>query len=321
MNIKSIINGTYRQTAPDVENGSPSVSATDEMAAPSEPEAIVDEGQDIIPEEVSLWDSLNEQLDEPDDDETEDSPEVDTLSTPEPEPKAPAVEEETPEAETPEVTAADTALPTDPVQPTIEPEPEPVPIPQKTEAEIAEETSQRRTQLEASLTERFGLTDNEALQLVTDPGKVFPKLQARMFTDMWLHVEAMIDQRLPTVIEKTTQDMKIRDEKVNDFFTAWPQLDRKKHGVQVAQVARAWSQVNQNASEEEVIRNVGMQVMMMNGIAPSMTPVDPQTESLSAETPPSPHRPAAVNGARATPQQSRDNLFEAMSYELDEDED
>ena len=139
-----------------------------------------------------------------------------------------------------------------------------------------------------------------------------------MFTDMWLSVEQMIEQRLPTVIENTTRNMKVRDAKVDDFFVAWPQLDRKKHGAQVAQVAAVFAGVKKGATEAEVIQNVGMQVMMMNGIIPAE--VD-SNAAPPAETPAAPHRPSSVNSAPRAPAQSTGNLYEDMSIELEEDED
>lgn len=330
MKFRSIINGVYRQTAPDAEAtavpGTPAPGPEAEAPA-SEPEAVVtppvDEGQDTIPDEdANLWDALSNDLDDVDE-QIEDLREEEALAEPEPPaeeppPEAPAEPEATPEAEPPaEPVAADTAVPEEPeVQPT---EPEPEPIPQPTEEEQQVAYAARKTEIETTLTGRFALDEADALQLVTDPGKAFPKLQARMFTDMWLAVESMIDQRLPGVIENTTRNMKVRDEKVDDFFTAWPKLDRKKHGTQVAQVAAVYAQVNKGATEDEVIKHVGMQVMMMNGIIPDNVVDTPPVET-PAETPTPPHRPAAVHGAKA-PVQSSDNVYEQMSYELDDDED
>lgn len=319
MNFKSYINAVYHHRAPDAENGSPSAGGSGQEGETEDP-GVMEEDSPTTPEADNLWHELSKEA-ESDDDDLESSPSEATPVVPEPE--VPAKPEVTPEAESPaevEPTAADTAVPTEPAErPTTEPEPEP--IPQRTEQELAQEREARATQMKQALASRFAITDDEALQLVTDPGKAFPELQARMFTDMWLHVEALIDQRLPQVIESTTRVMKIRDEKVNDFFQKWPQLDRVKHGKQVAQVAQVFSQVNKNATDEEVIRNVGMQVMLMNGITPEMRPVQQgDTPTVADEPPVTPYRPTTVNGARA-PQRSSDNLFEAMSYELEEDED
>lgn len=336
MTFKTFINGVYRESVPDPENNPPAagpVEPTPEQMAVIDPDAVAPAAADEPapePEEVSLWDQLDRDMDEPDDDDEElesliaDEP----LDVPEPEettPEAPAEPEVVPEVDPPaEPVAADTAVPEEPVATPTPEEPEPEPTPQITEEQRAENYAARRTEIETNLTTRFGITDDEALQLVTNPSEVFPKLQARMFADMWLNVEAMVDQRLPRVIEATSRDMKVRDEKVNDFFKAWPKLNRKEHGAQVAQVAAVFSQVNKGATEAEVIKNVGMQVMMMAGIAPDLTEVPPATPP---GTPPAeeptlpPHRPAAVNGAPSAPQQSSDNLYENMSYELDDDED
>lgn len=318
------ITNVYRDEVPNPEDAV--ASATPAPVIPTEePAAVVpdDDGQDTIPEDANLWDQLNNDLDNVDE-ELEDLLEEEGLDEPEPTvtPEAPAAPEPEPAAETPaeaEPTAADTAVPVEPVvQPTPE-EPEPEPIPQQTVEQQAEARAARTTELETNLEARFNISSEEALQLVTDPGKAFPKLQARMFTDMWIAVEQLIDQRLPSVIESTTRTMKVRDEKVNDFFAAWPKLDRKKHGQQVSDVSRVYAQVKTNATEAEVIQHVGMQVMMMNGIVPDDVTITPVVEDPS-QVPATPHRPAAVNGARA-PQQFSDNLYTAMSIELEDDED
>jgi hypothetical protein len=331
------INRVYREQASDEGNDLPN-NAPPAEAPPAEPAPDAtpeDDGNlDTIPEEASLWDDLNKQLDQPEDDilPDEDSPQETPLEPPatpeETPPETPATPEETPPAETPatpeEPSAADTAVPTEtPVVPEVQPTDTPADTtPQPTEAERAQAYADRKAGIEKHLEERLSITEAEALQLVTDPQKVFPKLQAKVFTEMWLAVEEMMQRNLPTAIENTTRELKVRDEKVDAFFEAWPKLDRKLHGAQVAQVASVYSQVNKNATEADVIKYVGMQVMMLNGIAPELTtPQTPDGTVTPPETPVTPHRPAAVNGSPAAPQQSSGNLYTDMSIELDEDED
>lgn len=326
---------TYRQTAPDAENhsgGGASPPPVEEPAPPvEEPAAVAPEAPEpeptSVPEEESLWESLAKDSDDDDDNPPEDLPSEDsTPPEPTPEekpPEAPAVEETPATPETPaepEVTAADTAAPTEePVeQPTSQPEPEPTPQP--TADEILTQQKERRANLEGQLTNHFKLTEQEALQLVTNPGEVFPKLQARMFTDMWMGVEKMIQQAVPDIVRNTSSQMEVQNEAVDGFFKAWPKLDRKIHGKQIAQVAKVYSQINPNATQEEVTKNVGMQVMFMNGIAPDVQSEVPP-EATPAETPATPYKPPAVNGAPSAPQQSSGNLYTDYAEELLNDED
>jgi len=340
------ITHVYRETAPDAEgnvvSATPAPSPEPDPATTPEvtPDPVVpeDTGQDTIPEEDNLWTKLSKEIDA---DDSADSDIGDALDAPVPEetpPPAPAEPEPDPAAEppaeTPPVEPPAEPAPVEPapvippvepapeVQPT--PEPEPEPAPQVGESE--EEHAARRTKMETGLQTHFAISDDEALQLVTNARDVFPKLQARMFTDMWMSVEKLIDNRLPGVIEDTTSMMKVRDEKVDDFFRVWPKLNKVTHGQQVGEVSRVFSQVNPTATEAEVIQHVGMQVMLMNKIAPDMAPVGEQPPGTPAaavvppEPTPTPYQPAAVNGVPAPQLSASDNEFTRMSYELDEDD-
>ncbi len=321
---KWFINSEYRDPATAAESPpaggdevpvTPVVEASE--VAPVADITPVDNGQDTIPE-VNLWDSLSDDMDEPEDAVPEDSP----VAKVEPEPVAeevtqpPAVEEPKPAIETkvevpPEVTPP--VVPAAEIQPTKEPEPTPQVAPPP-EVDIAEQRAHMTTRLE----EHYQLSEEDSLQMVTDPGKALPKIQARMFSDMWWNMTTMIRNSLPTVIESTLRDVKVRDEKVDSFFKQWPKLNKVEHGTSVAQVAKVFAQVNPDATEADVIKHVGMQVMLMAGMSPEMTPVNP-AEPVVADTPAPlpPHRPAAVNALGGAQQPS--NIWAQMSEDLDDD--
>ena len=340
---KSFINNEYRQQAPDAESTGgggdapapePEATAPEAEATTPDPTPPKDEGQDIIPseEEESLWDQLSRDEDDdilPD----EDSPEPEPSAQPEAKPEEtppetpPAEEDDKGPAETPaeqaKPEAEAEAKPTEPEkpaeQPTTTPESEPTPV----DPQAAEEAFKKeKADLTEKLVDYYKLSDAEALQLATDPAKILPQLQARMFTDMWFGVREMMKQALPELIRQNVRETQVQDEKVEGFFKAWPQLNAKDHGATIAKVSKVFAQVNPNATEEEITKYVGLQVMMHHGLIPEQyqgettTPAAPETPAPAAVTP---HRPAAVNSARAE-QTSPANIWEGMAEEMLEDD-
>lgn len=291
-----------------------------EDAPPGAP--VEQEEEPTIDEDINLWDSLSADIDEEDDFvdsemEQEEAPPV-VEPEPEPEPEPPVELEPEPEAEpVAELEPEVPEVPEEPDPPAEQPPTEdtaPEPVPPPTEEQVAA----TRADLENRLESRFAISDEEALQMVTEPGKVFPKLQARMFADMWTHMTTMMRDHLPEAIEQNVRTMASRDEKVDSFFSAWPKLNKGTHGKAVSQVAKLYAGVNPKASEADIIKYVGMQVMMMHNLTPDQTsgaPVD-----IPAEIPVAPFKPASVNSGRAPLQQS-DNVWSSMAEELlDDDE-
>lgn len=324
--FKHYINAELQEETPSAEDppaatGTPPPE-TPPVETPPEPpvETPPDDGQDVIPEEEDLWGDLATDTEESEDLETEEpvTPPAEEEPTPTPpvepavepvvEPPAPAEAPVTPPVTPPEIVPVETP-------PAIEPEPTP-----PSDDEVKAANQLRYDDTVKALTERFSITEEEALQLVTEPAKVFPQLQARMFADMWEHMTAYVRQNLPAAIDQHTQVREVQLEKVNMFFERFPKLNRKEHGVTVAKVSGVFNQLNPNATEEEILNHVGIQTMMLHGIAPDMIPAKSNGElPVVTETPVTPHVPAAVNTGRPAPIQQSDNIWSEMSEDLDED--
>lgn len=257
--------------------------------------------EDVVPED--LWEGLAEDLE---------NPEAGTEEPEAQEPETPA-EPETPE--TPEEGEEET-----PPEPEPEPEPEPAPAEPEPAQPVEqvptpEELSAQQEQILGALEQRFQMTEEESLQLLQDPAKVMPKLQARLFIDTFQTVMETMQQMLPNAIESTLQVSQVRQEKVNNFFETWPKLDKAKHGADIARAAQVYATLNPDATEEELIRDVGLQVMAKHGIPLVEEPApEPQPE----ETPP-PRQPSAVHNRGSSG--GALNLYEAMSEELLSDDD
>jgi len=309
MKINYVYIGKYREQE---EGGIPPAGGGNkgaEGAAPQEtpPE---DHGNDTVPDEISPWDALNKDFETDDSDDDEFALDI-------PEEIPPVVPEEItpvePEAvevsNDPEEIPTETPAPTPPEeQPTEDVKPQ---VPETTPAPTNEEIEVQRKQMLDGLEKQFQLSEEESLQMVTDPAKVMPKLMARQFADMYESVMGSLRQHLPAAIQHNIQTTKAQASKADQFFTAWPKLDRVAHGADIANVSQMYSQLNPGATEEQVIQNVGLQVMLHHGITPEA--LAPQA---NAPVPPAPPRqPASVHGGSLTPQQSG-NEWASMADEL-----
>ncbi|TDI73867.1 MAG: hypothetical protein E2O82_05130 [Betaproteobacteria bacterium] len=318
------------KTAPAVETPpveAPPAAATPPVETPPAPPPADDGTADRIPEE-NLWDTLSK-----DTDDDGDLPEEVDSTPPAPEevPPKPAVEEPPPPAEPP----AAEASPVEPVVPPVEtpptPEVQPTPVPPEPPAptepsadELAAADTKAREEMQDKIAKHYPLSEADSLQLLSDPGKFLPKYQARMWTDMWFAMHTMISDSMPNLIQSNLREVEEQKTHVDTFFKAWPKLNQKDHGKTVAQVSQVYSQVNPNATAEEVTKFVGMQVMLHHGIAPDLTPVDipPGTPPTPEASPPvqQPFQPAAVNSAPAEQQSESGNIYTSMSEELLEDD-
>ena len=335
MTFKSFITAEYRQQSPDAENhhGGGGSETPPEIAAEEAPAPeIADDGNDHIEPEEDLWASLSKDDDDdlidevstpPVDEGTPpETPPADVETPPDAEPPAEEPPAETPPAETPpEEPPAETPPAEQPTTPEPEPTPEPSPEDQEAQIEAAKET------MRENFKKHYVMTDEEALRLVTDPAKAFPEYMAKMWTDMWFGIQGAMQQQMPQLIESNLQVVEQRNEGVKTFFNAWPKLNQKDHGKDIATVAKLYSQINPNATDEEVSKHVGMQVMLMHGIAPDLQPVETpagEPPATPPETPPAtpqqPYQPASVNGAIAPQQSDSDNIWTGFAEELLEDD-
>ena len=98
------------------------------------------------------------------------------------------------------------------------------------------------------------------------------------------------------------------------FFNAWPQLDKTAHREAIDRAANFYRQMHPTAKPEELIRDVGAQVMVALKINPNAQQSAAPTPGAPAPQPVPPHRPAAATAPRAAPgDQQAKNFFERMA--------
>lgn len=228
---------------------------------------------------------------------------------------------ETPQApeapEAPEVPQAPEVpeTPQPPSQPPAQPPPQAPPLaqaqpsapPPASDEEVRRQIAEARERIRKAIEERYVIPSEEESALLTSPGAVLPKLVSRLFLDVYDAVFANVVSQLPAlvapVIDRREQARRYREE----FFRAWPQLNKPEYTETVERIARAYRQANPNAPPDKAIREIGAQAIVALGID-----AKPSTGASSAS-----FKPAATGSAASKPQpQKQTNIWAELAQEF-----
>lgn len=186
---------------------------------------------------------------------------------------------------------------------------QPVQTPEERQA-LAQQATQ-------ALAEAYQLDEDTAVALQTDPGKVFPQLAAKIQEHTQNQVLEQVVRAAPAYIARMMQQQSNSQALENQFFESWPAL--REHAPQVKEFALMWRQMNQNATLEQAISEVGKHASIALGL-----PVDPAQVNLNQPAPPAPAAvptPAPVAGVAPAPAPpSNVNQFSAFTEMLDNEE-
>jgi hypothetical protein len=212
--------------------------------------------------------------------------------------------------------AASTAQP----DPAPEPEPAPEPSPEMSPEQAAQVREQWLKDSTDNLAENlFAMTDEEFEQFEENPREALPKLAAKATIHAIESATSTIMMHLPTMIQSMSVQVEAQSKATEDFFAAWPALDKSKDIDTIQRIGATYRQLYPNASKEEFITNVGAQAMMALGRAPTAAAAP---GAVTSEAPaPAPHRPAGSTPRPATPPKGNpSNEFEdlAMNADLDD---
>lgn len=121
---------------------------------------------------------------------------------------------------------------------------------------------------DALATTVYKMSDDDMNGLDSDPANMIPKLLARAHVHIVQHTLGTIAQHLPGMVLGVQQAERKHQEAENEFFDAWPVLkaDVPKYRNQVLEVARNFRAQNPTTSKADMIKFVGAQVMVMNGL-------------------------------------------------------
>lgn len=146
----------------------------------------------------------------------------------------------------------------------------------------------------------FAIPVEVAQKIEEDPVKFvqeeLPKMASRLYLDAVTAAVSAIQTYLPGFIGQhlsaRTEESKAEDE----FWGAWPQMQRAAHTAKALEIGRAWRQVNPRGSKDDYIKQVGALTCLALGlplqVAPPATAVAPVLR---------PHAPVVTSAPRSTP--------------------
>jgi hypothetical protein len=168
-----------------------------------------------------------------------------------------------------------------------EPQPQPQPQPEVAAAPAAPPASQRRPGVQGYLDEmvqnkdqivqavaemRFKMSDEDVKAIEEDFVKALPMLAGRVWFEAYTSAVNFMNQQIPSIMRGEMQKFGRSFEAENQFYKAWPGLDRGKHHEQVKHFGRVYRQAYPQASVEDFVRDVGTMVASQLGLANANRP-------------------------------------------------
>lgn len=166
-----------------------------------------------------------------------------------------------------------------------------------------------------ALAEHYAMSEEEASAVLTEPEKVLPQLAARVHLEVVQNVLGTIAGVLPGVVLGVQQAQVQHKQLEDQFFTAWPQLDRQADMGTVMSLAQAWRAANPTASAEEMVKNVGAMAIVKLGKLPAAPPAQQVAPAVTGQPA---YRPAVGAPSPVQPAQVDNNPWGEMAELLNE---
>lgn len=237
---------------------------------------------------------------EVEEDESQPTPQEDEGKKEEPEPETPGETEEG-KKEEPE----EGKKPEEEEEVYTPPDPSKVETPEEYQARL----DAARKAARADLEKRYSLTEEEADEILSDPGKALPKQLARVYTDVYEQVLGDMKAMIPNMVQQVQQQEAVKEKGRSEFFGMFPELqglDSEVEGVANAYIHQA-QQSGKAISKQELFRKVGVQVSLMhnkplpkgmlNGAELGTTETVEEEERPTPFTPANPGQPSSPTGA------------------------
>jgi hypothetical protein len=168
-------------------------------------------------------------------------------------------------------------------------------IPSEPKDIIAQLSQHRDAVLSALAEQKFALSPKEAADLTQGldadaTGTILkwaPQLASRIYYEAVTATLQHINQFVPRMVDQQVANARKQEEAEKAFFSAFPAIDRTKHGNDVMMFATLARQQNPQISDEELRKFVGAAVMAKHG--------------LTAITPPAAAMAARPNGVQQPP--------------------
>lgn len=160
------------------------------------------------------------------------------------------------------------------------------------------------------------MSDELVAEAESDPGKfareTLPRLAAKVYLDAVAAASSAINAVLPNVIQNITRSQVEHSKAEDEFFSAWPQIDRSAHRAKVIEVGKSWRAVNPQAPKEQYIREVGALTALALGLPLQAATVSAPAAAPAPRTPP--HVPITTSAPRAAPPPANGQIGNAFDF-------
>jgi hypothetical protein len=296
-----------------VENPTPAVAADD---VPATDEGGLEGLDDLLSDDESSDGSFAELSSDADE-----RPQEVSNEPPAPSP-APAQEPAPAPATAPEPTAPPAPEPAAQPSPPAAEVPLPPPAPVDPAAELARQ-QQHRQEFESKLTSLYSMDETTAQEFDTNPAAVLPKIAAKLHIEVLQATVQGVMQALPQVLEQYNGQQAAVKQAEDEFYGAWPELNKPELRQSVREMSRQWRALNPGASKADAIANVGALVMVRHQLSRSapqqpQQPVTPQPPAMVPSYRPA--APGSSGGVVKPPQSAAPGSFDEFVDEVVRDD-
>lgn len=165
--------------------------------------------------------------------------------------------------------------------------PAPAPAPETLKSQPIDTADWEAQQLDA-LAKIYGLNEEDAESLLTEPSAVMPKIAAQLHMNITKTVLASMQTVLPQIIAQHNVAEKTEHEAQNAFFTA--NQDLRGHEEAVLKIGQMFRAANPTADRATAIKVIGNMTRMALGLAvpnaaPALPASNPPTNVVKPFTP------------------------------------
>lgn len=160
----------------------------------------------------------------------------------------------------------------------------------------------------------YGMSEDEASEVLVNPQQVLPKLAARVHMEVTQNILGTLAQILPGVVHGVNEATRQQADLTNQFFERWPQLKKDQDYGEVFNLARTFRSQYPQASAKEMIEHVGAMAVVKLGRLPAAAPA---AGGAPAPVAPAAYRPAATVPSAVQPPPVQD-FWSGVAENLDE---
>lgn len=165
----------------------------------------------------------------------------------------------------------------------------------------------------------YQLPEKEMDELNSDPGAAIPKLMGKLHFEIVRGMMATIGQQLPVVVNSLLELSQRQRSHEDEFWKAWPQLNKQTHRDVVMQIAGVYAQTNPQADTAVRIKDIGALTLARLGMLHARQPVAPP----NPQVPPAPRAFSPAGNGTGLPSmpQQPDNEWARFASMFDQDVD